>query len=164
MSILNIPLLSRSKDFPKLSLFASWPGAMISPQRLELPLSRTNFHRPEDVRAIEDLLQIFWHLNFYQISCEILTSPFLSCPHSVINPNNEYPHSSRYATTSEKGPYAICEQRSRCACTFLQSDLDIFCLSTFTIMHIVSINGQQRHWSACANAQADLGLCFPHTA
>ena len=41
------------KDFPKLSLFASWPGAMINPQWLELLISRTNFHGPIDVRAIE---------------------------------------------------------------------------------------------------------------
>ena len=31
-------------DIPKLSSFASWPGAMINPHRLELPMSRTNFH------------------------------------------------------------------------------------------------------------------------
>ena len=41
------------KDFPKLSLFASWTGVMINPQWLELPMSRTNFHGPKDVRAIE---------------------------------------------------------------------------------------------------------------
>ena len=41
------------KDFTKLSLFASWNGAMINPQWLELPMSRTNFHGPKDVRAIE---------------------------------------------------------------------------------------------------------------
>ena len=54
MSTLNIQLLCRkSKRFPKLFLFASWPGAMINPQWLELPISRTNFHGPKDVRAIE---------------------------------------------------------------------------------------------------------------
>ena len=41
------------KDFPKLLLSASWTGAMINPQWLELPMSRTNFHGPKDVRAIE---------------------------------------------------------------------------------------------------------------
>ena len=30
-------------DFPKFSQFASWPGDMINPQWLELPISRTNF-------------------------------------------------------------------------------------------------------------------------
>ena len=38
MSTLNIQLVYRkSKKFPKLSLFASWPGAMIKPQWLECP-------------------------------------------------------------------------------------------------------------------------------
>ena len=32
------------KDFPKLSLFPSWTGAMINPQWLELPMIRTNFY------------------------------------------------------------------------------------------------------------------------
>ena len=41
------------KDYSKLSLFASWTGAMINPQWLELPMSRTNFHGPKDVWAIE---------------------------------------------------------------------------------------------------------------
>ena len=41
------------KDFPTLSLFASWPGAMNNSQWLELPISRTHFHGPKDVRAIE---------------------------------------------------------------------------------------------------------------
>ena len=59
MSTLNIQLLCRkSKRFPKLSLFASRPGAMINRQWLELPISRTNFHGAEDVRAIEDRLYI----------------------------------------------------------------------------------------------------------
>ena len=39
MSILKIQLLCRKwkKKIPKLLLFASWPGAMINPQWLELP-------------------------------------------------------------------------------------------------------------------------------
>ena len=41
------------KDFPKLSPFASWLGTMINPQWLELPMSRTIFHGPKDVWAIE---------------------------------------------------------------------------------------------------------------
>ena len=43
------------KVSPKLSLqcICSWTGAMINPQWLELPMSRTNFHGPKDVRAIE---------------------------------------------------------------------------------------------------------------
>ena len=35
------------KGFPKLSLSASWPGAMINPQWLELPISRINFMVPK---------------------------------------------------------------------------------------------------------------------
>ena len=42
--------------FPKLSPFASWPGCMINPQSLDLPMSRINFHAPKDVRATEVLL------------------------------------------------------------------------------------------------------------
>ena len=41
------------KDFPKLSPFASWPGAMINPHWLELSMSWTNFHGPKEVRGIE---------------------------------------------------------------------------------------------------------------
>ena len=54
ISTLNIPLhvlLDDIKDFPKLSQFASWPGAMIN------SIARTtrlwNNHGPKDVRAIE---------------------------------------------------------------------------------------------------------------
>ena len=32
---------------------ASWPGTMINPQWLELPMSQTNFYVPKDVRAID---------------------------------------------------------------------------------------------------------------
>ena len=46
-------IVENRKDFPKLSLFASWTGAMTNPQWLELPMFRTNFHGPKDVRAIE---------------------------------------------------------------------------------------------------------------
>ena len=48
------------KDFPKLSLFAFWTCAVINPQWLELPMSRTNFYGPEDVRAIEVRLYTYW--------------------------------------------------------------------------------------------------------
>ena len=41
------------KDSPKLSTFAYLLGAMINPQWFELPMSRTNFNGPKDVRAIE---------------------------------------------------------------------------------------------------------------
>ena len=58
------------KDYPKLSLFASWSGDMINPQWLELPVSRTNFHGPKDVRAIEVRLYL---LLFYQL--QYVSSP-----------------------------------------------------------------------------------------
>ena len=45
-------ILKEIKTIPKLSLFASWPGTMINPQWLELPMSRTIFYGPKDVRAI----------------------------------------------------------------------------------------------------------------
>ena len=53
------------KDNPELSPFASWPVAMINHQWLELPMSRTNFHGPKDVRAIE-----------VQLYCCVVTSYF----------------------------------------------------------------------------------------
>ena len=54
MSTLNIQLLcKRSTDFPELAIFASRPGAMINLHRLELPMTRTIFHGPKGVRAIE---------------------------------------------------------------------------------------------------------------
>ena len=54
MSTLNIPFLSkRSKKCTKKLLFASWHGPMINSQWLEQPISRTNFHCHNEVRAIE---------------------------------------------------------------------------------------------------------------
>ena len=41
------------KDIPKLSPFASRLGVMINQILVELQMSRTNFHGPKDVRAIE---------------------------------------------------------------------------------------------------------------
>ena len=46
----NIPSCYRKS---KKSYYDSLPGAFINPQWLELPLSRTNFHGPEGVRATE---------------------------------------------------------------------------------------------------------------
>ena len=46
------------KDCPKRYLFAYWPCVMINPQWLELPISRTNFHGPKDVRATEVRLYV----------------------------------------------------------------------------------------------------------
>ena len=57
MSTLNVHYcIEGRKDVPKLSSFASWPGIMINPQWLELPMSRANFNGPDEVRVIKDLL------------------------------------------------------------------------------------------------------------
>ena len=52
----------------------------------------------------------------------------------------------------------------RLACVFMQSNLSILRLSTYTTLFIDSISGKRRPWSACANAQADLGLRCPQIA
>ena len=52
-ALAHFVFLEDRKYIPKLSIFASWPGDMINPQWLELPISRTNFHGPRDVWAIE---------------------------------------------------------------------------------------------------------------
>ena len=46
-----------------ISLFASWPGAMIRTYWLEVPLSRTYFHDSKGVRAIEFLLYLVALIN-----------------------------------------------------------------------------------------------------
>ena len=57
MSTLNIPYcIEDQNDFAKLSPFASWPGATVNSQWLELPMSWINFHGLKDLRAIEELL------------------------------------------------------------------------------------------------------------
>ena len=71
MSTLNIPysyFIQDRKYIPKLYPFVSSPGAMINPQWLELPISKTNFHGPKDVRAIEVRLYLKYLdiLKFYR--------------------------------------------------------------------------------------------------
>ena len=53
MSTLNIPLsfIENPNVILKVHPFASCPGLMSNPQWLELPIARTNFHSPKDVRA-----------------------------------------------------------------------------------------------------------------
>ena len=59
------------KHIPKLSSVASWPGAMNNPQRLELPLSGTNFHGPKNVEQLKfDCIQ-------YQVQCTLVTTATL---------------------------------------------------------------------------------------
>ena len=67
------------KDFPKLQLFASWIGAMINPQWLELPMSRTNLHGPEDVRAIEVRLYLRKYPSYLEQYFETGASQEISC-------------------------------------------------------------------------------------
>ena len=61
--VLLIIIDSRWEDFPKLLPFTSWPGAVINPQWLELPISRTNLHGPKDVRAIEVRLYLRYYVS-----------------------------------------------------------------------------------------------------
>ena len=54
MRTLTIPLFYRRlKRRLKSFSFASKPGAMINPQCLELPMSRTHFHGSKEIRAVE---------------------------------------------------------------------------------------------------------------
>ena len=53
MSTLSIQLLCRrSIDFPVLAIFASWHGAMINLQWLELPMALTIFHGPKGATEV----------------------------------------------------------------------------------------------------------------
>ena len=62
----NIPSCWRKpKRYP---YYASWPGSIINPQWLELPLSRTNFYSLKGVRAIEVRLYIVIHSSTTQRS------------------------------------------------------------------------------------------------
>ena len=67
------------KHVPKLPLFASWTGAMINPQWFELPMSRTNFHGPKDVRAIDVRLYlnlgVKLHIHSVKCGCSINCFP-----------------------------------------------------------------------------------------
>ena len=59
MSTINIPLLCRRLKKISLNYRHLLPErAMINPQWLELPISRTNFHGTKDVRAIEVRLYV----------------------------------------------------------------------------------------------------------
>ena len=48
-----VMLKKERKDISKLSSFVFCSGTMINLKWLGLPMSRTNFHGPKDVRAIE---------------------------------------------------------------------------------------------------------------
>ena len=55
---------------------------MINPQWLELPMSRTNFHGPKDVRAIEVRLYFdnVWHTDGYR---QVLADKLAKCDFSL---------------------------------------------------------------------------------
>ena len=54
MSTLNIPLFyRRTKRHPYSIPIFYYLCAIVNPQLLEVPISRTNFHGPKDVRATE---------------------------------------------------------------------------------------------------------------
>ena len=66
------------------------------------------------------------------------------------------------AHRTKRAPYTTGEQRrSRSVCATVLSDLSILCSLTNTTVSIDSVRGQCRPWSACAYAQADLGLRCP---
>ena len=79
------------KDIPWLLRFAFWPGAMINPQWLELPMSRMSFHGPKDIRAIKVFQYLINHILYSELviaTCvghnnlsfkSISTIHFLSC-------------------------------------------------------------------------------------
>ena len=70
----NIPSCRRKSN--RYPYQTSWPGTIINPHWLELPLSRTNFHGPKGVRANEDRLYLAilaWHATF--ISIKALSKP-----------------------------------------------------------------------------------------
>ena len=67
-----------------------------------------------------------------------------------------------WCTTHEKCPYAFCGQRrSGSACAYVQSNMGIFCLTTYTTVSTDSVSRQWRLRSACTYGQADQGLCCP---
>ena len=65
-----------------------------------------------------------------------------------------------WCTTHEKGPYTICGS----ICASMQSELSVLYSSTYTTVAIDTVSRQWRPRSACAYAQADLGLYCPKIA
>ena len=96
--------LEERKNNPQLMPFVSWPGVMINPQLFKLPISRTNFHGPKDVRAIAVRLYVTFYL--LSDSCHVFLVVVICCIH-VLNrrpgiishtvpgePNNGWPEST----------------------------------------------------------------------
>ena len=100
--------------------------------------------RPLDLQS--DKLQIAFSIVMDFLNCDSTLSDLI---HVLII----------WCSMWKKCPYAIYkQQRSRRACSSMQSDLDILCSSTYTTISIDSLSGQWRSWSACANVQADQDL------
>ena len=75
-------------------MFASWTGAMINPQWLELPMSRMNFHGPKDVRAIE--VRLYIYIDIKEIWFEIANGQISSIFYGVICPRHAHILVSRW--------------------------------------------------------------------
>ena len=58
MSTLNIQLLCRKSEKVPYIIAICFLGTMINPRLIEQTMSRTDFHSPKDVRAIEVRLYV----------------------------------------------------------------------------------------------------------
>ena len=117
MITLNIQILCRR--YPILSPFASWHGAMINPQWLELPISWRNFYRPKDVRAIEVRL----YCGYFSYFCTKHRLWVLISIHSILMGIGRDWAGEQLFLQNDR-----CSQRwprSVCAPTPLQSDLSL---------------------------------------
>ena len=71
-------MLKKLKRYP---YYASWPGAIINPHWLELPLSRTNFHGPKGVESLKFYcLYILPHTCLHKIVLTIIRNIKKTCP------------------------------------------------------------------------------------
>ena len=92
-SSLNIQLfcIKTKKKIHKLSPFASCLGTIINPQWLELPMSRTHFHGPKDVRAIEVRLYIYIFTLYFRVCWSKLSSNHHKTFHFILCGKREVP-------------------------------------------------------------------------
>ena len=63
MSTYNVHVLLFWRKLKSWPYNAFWPGFIINPHWLELPMSRTNFHSPKGVRAIK--VRLYFHTRCY---------------------------------------------------------------------------------------------------
>ena len=97
MGTINISLIySRSKkNIPNLFSFAFWTGAMINTQWLELPISRTNYYGPKDVRVIEVRL-----INLYTFSANSADNKLIITL-SLLQEKNRTPYVTQIVFTGD---------------------------------------------------------------